>query len=765
MANVSHKLKSAFDGALAGGGDPASSPLYVFGPFLQLIVVAGVASVTFGASIWMVVLTVITVSSVYKLVMKWVVDGSGGSGLCEEEFGPWAVKINAGITIIEYTLTFLVSIAALVTFLSDRMHQYLSDSFFTHSSRAYMAIFVSILVGIGVNLGPRFAARIFGPATLGVVLLLWSMMAAAIWQFGLHLPSLDINAFHPDYIHYTLAGYARILALMTGIEIFANLVPAYQGPARERSKQAFGSLLIIMGTTSLTMLIVGPVILQLADPMNIEVSVFTQTMDKLLPGPLANFGTIIAVVVLLSAAAASAQGIQNLALGLRYRHYIPARLSTINRFEVADKPVWIVVFICILCFIMFGTEEETYLALYAAGVFILLSLTSWAAVKRLFKEHRQQKSSRLRIYLSGSVIAAILCTLATLIIFFERFSDGAWFYFLLTPLLYLNFSYFRNKLGKPTLISDRVGGMISGSTLPQFDSLSFDGEGISFKHILLPLNQSPHAELALSCAQTIARNYAGTIHLLTVLNDKNEESVSSFGKSIENSELTSVQEYLEDVKADLIEADYQTEIEIKTGKPAVAIGEAALQGIDLLIMTIQHKQSLVQRWIAESITLSIIHKTTPPLIVLRPCDEWRSIRTRFKRLLVTLDGSKSAEQVLAYAKALASRFGSKVTLLSVPEASDTDQASENLQIYLNKIARGFDRKGIDVDTFVTGTDPAQTILHMIKELNSDLVMMVSHGRGGIQRQGYVKLGSVVELVLQKSQCPLFLVSASQNSVP
>ena len=47
-------------------------------------------------------------------------DGSGGSGLSEEEFGPWAVKINAAITYIEYTLTFLVSMAAMVTFIADR---------------------------------------------------------------------------------------------------------------------------------------------------------------------------------------------------------------------------------------------------------------------------------------------------------------------------------------------------------------------------------------------------------------------------------------------------------------------------------------------------------------------------------------------------------------------------------------------------------------------------------------------------------------------
>ncbi|MBK9033248.1 MAG: hypothetical protein IPL61_18575 [Myxococcales bacterium] len=53
----------------------------MFGPFLKLIVAAGVANVTFGASIWLAVVTVAMVSAMYRLVMRWVTDGSGGSGL------------------------------------------------------------------------------------------------------------------------------------------------------------------------------------------------------------------------------------------------------------------------------------------------------------------------------------------------------------------------------------------------------------------------------------------------------------------------------------------------------------------------------------------------------------------------------------------------------------------------------------------------------------------------------------------------------------
>jgi hypothetical protein len=201
MAGVSHKLNNSIEGALAGGGDPATSPLYVFGPFLKLIVVAGVASITFGTSIWMVVVTIAVVSAMYRLVMQWVTDGSGGSGLSEEEFGGWAVKTNAAITFIEYTLTFLVSMAAMVTFIADRI-PLLNEGVLGIQYRTIVAIGLSILTGWLVNRGPKVAARTFGPATAGVLLLLWAMVFATILQYGVRLPEIRILAFSPEFVSW-----------------------------------------------------------------------------------------------------------------------------------------------------------------------------------------------------------------------------------------------------------------------------------------------------------------------------------------------------------------------------------------------------------------------------------------------------------------------------------------------------------------------------------------------------------------------------------
>ncbi len=436
----------------------------MFGPFLALIVSAGVAKVTFGPSIWLVVATVATVSLMYRLVMRWVTDGTGGSGLSEEEFGPWAAKMNSSITFIEYTLTFLVSMSALVTFLADRFSGLRGEIAGVDGSLV-VAVGVSIATAALVNAGPRVAAVAFGPATAGILLLLWVMMGATVWRFGFHLPGFDLQAFQPGFIGFTLGGYARILALMTGIEVFANLVAAYDGPPKRRSRLAFRSLLIIMGSTAATMLIVGPAIFELSDSSNKEVSVFTQTMDALLPAPLAYLGTLVSVAVLISASATALQGIAHLGHGLSHRHYVPQWLGEGNQHGIANRMVWACVFAIVLCFVFFGTHEATYLALYAAGVFVLLSMTGWAATKRLCNTRRTVGLGVWLPQLIGVLVAATLTSMATVVIFEERFSEGAWLYLVLIPILFIAMGIVRSTRGTPPAQQDEIGRAI-GCTCP-----------------------------------------------------------------------------------------------------------------------------------------------------------------------------------------------------------------------------------------------------------------------------------------------------------
>ncbi len=792
MAHVSHKLKTAVEGALAGGGDPATSPLYVFGPFLKLIVVAGVAQVTFGASVWMVILTIAVVSAMYRLVMRWVIDGSGGSGLSEEEFGGWAVKVNAAITFIEYTLTFLVSMSAMVTFIADRI-PLLNNEFLWMQYRTLLAIALSILTGWLVNRGPKVAARAFGPATAGVLLLLWAMVIATVFELGFNLPNLDFRAFKPEYIGFTVNGYARILAVMTGIEVFANLVAAYEGDAAQKSRKAFSSLLIIMGTTGITMLVVGPAIFQLSDPTDPHVSVFTQTMDQLLPDPLPLLGTLVGVAVLMSASAASAQGLQNLALGLYERNYIPSYMGARNQFEVADKPVWLEVGIVSICFTFFGTHEETYLAIYAAGVFILLSMTAWAVTKRLARKLREEIKVGTLFLITGTVVAALLTTSSTGIIFVERFLEGAWTYFIFIPILYAAFSYFRRHMGRPSPEMEYLGmldsAQLAGFGFGQFatseavlengekalevtwqpdpkELSTWRDEKVIIRDLVVLLDGSIHAAQALPTAKMLCRTTGAKLHLLSAVKNHTKAQKEQFEKKVEGRKI-----YLENLSKTLISEGYDTSCAVRPGYIADATANYLKEtGVDLVILSTKGKSG-EKHWEKGGASRKLVRIISKPILMVQTEHAGRTEThwvPRLNRILVALDGSIYSERVLPYTRALAKTFRSDVFLMSVPAVPDArdyrapaeflealrNKKDANMRKFLSAVARGLRKDGLRVHTVVTGSIPSRAIVDVSKAKHVDMIMMTSRGRGGLK---LLFMGSVAERVVQDSDQMVFML--------
>jgi nucleotide-binding universal stress UspA family protein len=606
-------------------------------------------------------------------------------------------------------------------------------------------------------------------------MLLWLMVIATIWKLGLHLPDFNLSAFGPEYIHFTFGGYARILAVMTGIEVFANLVAAYDGTPQEKSQKAFGSLVIIMGTAAVTMIIVGPAIFSLSDPTNERISVFTQAMDALLPGPLAYAGTLVGIAVLMSASAASAQGLQNLALGLADRHYVPAFIGQRNQFDVADKPVWIEIGLTCFFFLLLGTHEETYLAIYAAGVFILLSMTGWAATKRLLRELRAKFSIKRLVLIFGTSIAALLTSGATALIFEERFFEGAWTYFLFIPVLFAVFTYFRNTLGDPSPVKEQLGEIqgamlggfgfgqaLTGGAGPTLETVAVNPLGSSwhrsparvaawceeradFEHLLVPLDGSSFAEQALPWAEALSRTYYSRLTLLSALPEK--------------------EDYLRERVHQL--RDRGVNVDYALGEGSVVEATCTLVdelGVDLVV-TSTRGGSGARHWLTGGVASRIVQSITRPVLLVQS----ENIRPpQLQRLLVALDGSDSAERVMPYAMTLANTFQGEILLLSVPEVPEVSQFGaahdwvETMRTeaeieswkYLDSIMAAVHDACPSIRTLVTGSRPATVIAEVSEAEQVDMIVMATQGRGGLDR---LWMGSVTERVVQQTELPVFLL--------
>jgi universal stress protein A len=69
---------------------------------------------------------------------------------------------------------------------------------------------------------------------------------------------------------------------------------------------------------------------------------------------------------------------------------------------------------------------------------------------------------------------------------------------------------------------------------------------------------------------------------------------------------------------------------------------------------------------------------------------------------------------------------------------------------------------IQVEHVLSEGEPASEIIRFANGMNADLIVMGSHGRGGLAR---VLMGSVAEQVLRRASCPLMIVKAPIAFVP
>lgn len=160
---------------------------------------------------------------------------------------------------------------------------------------------------------------------------------------------------------------------------------------------------------------------------------------------------------------------------------------------------------------------------------------------------------------------------------------------------------------------------------------------------------------------------------------------------------------------------------------------------------------------------------------------------KYRKILVTLDGSKLAEAALEHVieiarpgaqihflsvmaedrvseiAALASAIAQPVTTMAPPTDqwppidNTTDPRAINARRdYLNQASAWIAQAGFDVSIEVRPGNVVETILKVAME-GFDLIIMVTHGRTGLSK---VALGSVAEGVLHKAPCAVLIIPAS-----
>jgi nucleotide-binding universal stress UspA family protein len=149
----------------------------------------------------------------------------------------------------------------------------------------------------------------------------------------------------------------------------------------------------------------------------------------------------------------------------------------------------------------------------------------------------------------------------------------------------------------------------------------------------------------------------------------------------------------------------------------------------------------------------------------------------FKHLLVPLDGSRLAESALPAAAYLAQTLGASVTLIHVIERDAPKEVHRQRHLsqpteasqYLQEIAARAFPASVAVETHVHTSevkDVARSIVEHCGELQPDLIVMCSHGSGGLRDRLFGTIAQqIIAAVRDTPQrtAPVFLVRPGKEA--
>lgn len=283
------------------------------------------------------------------------------------------------------------------------------------------------------------------------------------------------------------------------------------------------------------------------------------------------------------------------------------------------------------------------------------------------------------------------------------------------------------------------------------------------RRILVPLDGSPRAEQILVQVARLLRREDAQVVLLGVIRDGEKSAASA---------------YLEATSEALSRQGVRVRPLLREGTPAEEIIRAALDERAELIALSTHGRSGVSRWLFGSVAEKVVRGAPVPVLLMRAFEKGPQgvplpsgpKEIPFRRVLVPIDGSDLSFQALPLAADVAKLFGAEIDVLCVeepplpplgvelPPVSRHSSPGAETRAAVEKAVNELRTRGVESMPHALPCvgDPGALILSTAEANRSDLIVLATHGRGGLSR---FLLGSVTERILRHSTLPLLIVRA------
>ncbi|MDA1278853.1 MAG: universal stress protein [Chloroflexi bacterium] len=324
-----------------------------------------------------------------------------------------------------------------------------------------------------------------------------------------------------------------------------------------------------------------------------------------------------------------------------------------------------------------------------------------------------------------------------------------------------------------------------------------------FKKILVPLDGSEHARKIVGWATGLAGALKAEIILLSVIDPEeieileattrglrdDVESRSASGTGVRTrvrAPAEVIEDALEQAEKDLrVEAQkiraagVKATVSVGAGSPAeVIVSDAHRLGADLIAMATR-RESALARGVLGSVTDRVLHSTSTPILTMYPGEihesgDYGASSQPPTHVIVPLDGSTLSESAVRPAMEIAKAAGADIVFTETVRlpffgvgvagieygagdfAGDytVDTQKEEVTEYLEEFITAAKAEGVAARLSVRVGSPSQQIVEEAAEVEGSIIVMGSHGSGGLKRW---VVGSVADKVIRSARRPVLVI--------
>ena len=430
-SSLAHRERfSRVTGLAILSSDALSSVAYATEEILRVLVVGGLAALSFATPIGLLIAALLgLVAFSYRQTIHAYPSGGGAYIVSKDNLGDNAALTAAAALLIDYTLTVAVSIAAGVAALTSAFPA-------LHFSRVELALGFLAVLTIGNLRGIRESGRIFAMPAYFFIAMMLILITTGAWRYltGSIVPVEAANTLPAGGaalgLFALLTAFSNGCTAMTGVEAVSNGVPAFKPPEAPNAAQTLTAMALLA-----IVMFVG--ITMLAHAYRIVPSETETVVSQIARGAFGGRGVlyfsvqIATMLILVLAANTAFADFPRLASIVARDAYLPRQFANQgDRLAFSNGIVALSVFAGVLL-IVFNGDTHALIPLYMIGVFISFTLSQTGMV--LHWRRLREPGWRTSALING--VGAIATGVVLVIVGTTKALEGAWIIMVLIPVL------------------------------------------------------------------------------------------------------------------------------------------------------------------------------------------------------------------------------------------------------------------------------------------------------------------------------------------